>query len=208
MAMPSAGKMSLANGPDALAALMAYVAGVRDKRLDALREAAAAECAELLAAARAKARAQVRQALREARADAEAQVAVARAAMQARVRRRRQALTLAALAGVQARVAAKLGARWGDADARAAWIAMALAEAARSLPPGTWGVALPAGAGPLPAAPDGVTLTVAADASIAAGLRVRCGDAEIDATLDGLLRDPERIAALWLGAIERRRGAS
>lgn len=194
-------------GPDALAALMAYVAGVRDKRLDVLRAAAQAECAALLDAARARARGQIRQALREVRQDADAQIAVARAAMQARLRRKRQALTLASLADVQARVAAALAARWADAGARRAWTAMALAEAARSLPAGRWSMAHAADAGALPAIelPAGVTLATQADATIAAGVRIRCGDAELDATLDGLLRGRDRIAALWLGELERRR---
>ena len=200
----------LKQGPDALAALMAYVAGVRDKRLDALRAAVQAECAALLDAARAKAREQIRQALREARQDADAQIAVARAAMHARLRRKRQALTLASLADVQARVAAALAARWADPVARRAWTAMALAEAARALPAGRWSVAQAAPAGALPPVdlPDGVTLAAQADAAIAAGLRIRCGDAEIDATLDGLLRGRERIAALWLGELERRRASA
>ena len=201
----------LKQGPDALAALMAYVAGVRDKRLDALRAAVQGECAALLDAARAKAREQIRQALREARQDADAQIAVARAAMHARLRRKRQALTLASLADVQARVAAALAARWADPAARRAWTAMALAEAARALPAGRWSVAQAAPAGALPPVdlPDRVTLAAQqADATIAAGLRIRCGDAEIDATLDGLLRGRERIAALWLGELERRRAAA
>lgn len=197
----------LKQSPDALAALMAYVAGVRDKRLDVLRAAAQAECAALLDAARARAREQIRQALCEVRQDADAQIAVARAAMQARLRRKRQALTLASLADVQARVAAALAARWADAGARRAWTAMALAEAARSLPAGRWSMAHAADAGALPALelPAGVTLATQADATIAAGVRIRCGDAELDATLDGLLRGRERIAALWLGELERRR---
>jgi vacuolar-type H+-ATPase subunit E/Vma4 len=197
----------LKQGPDALAALMAYVAQVRDRQLAGVGTAAATECRTLVAAARARARDQIRAALREVRADAEAQVAVARAGMQSRLRRRRQALTLAALADVQQRVGAALRARWQQPEARRQWMAMALAEAARTLPAGPWVVqhppeAAPRANGELPA---GVTLELRPDAALAAGVRIRAGDATLDATLAGLLRAPDRIAALWLGELERRR---
>lgn len=198
----------LKQGSDALAALMAYVAQVRDRKLGEIRAAAAAECEKLVGSARARARAQIRQALREARADADARIALARAAMQSRLRRQRQALTLAALAGVQQRVGAAVGARWADRATRRAWVTMALAEAARSLPAGAWTGRHAPDMGALPATtlPDGVTLELRPDADIAAGLRIRCGDAELDATPAGLLREPQRVAALWLGELERRRG--
>jgi hypothetical protein len=197
----------LKQGPDALAALMAYVAHVRDHQLDQIRAAGAGGCVAVLDAARARARAQIHAALRETRADADAQIALARAAMQSRLRRRRQALTLAALADVHARVAAALQARWDDAAGRRQWVAMALAEAARSLPVGAWTVRHAPGAAisPAGALPEGVTLESQVDAALAAGLRIRCGAAELDATPAGLLRSPERIAALWLGELERRR---
>lgn len=196
-------------GPDALAALMAYVSGVRDQRLAALQAAARDECAALLAAARSRARGQIRQALGEVRADADTQVAVARAAVQSRLRRARQALTLKALDGVHERVAAALRARWAAPPSRRQWILMALAEATHSLPPGRWEVSLPPAAGPLPATtvPDGVELASRADPSIEAGVHIRCAAAALDATLAGLLRERERIAALWLGELERRRDA-
>lgn len=197
----------LKQGPDALAALMAYVGQVRDRKLSEIQAAAAAECAARVDAARARAREQIRQALREVRADADGRVALARAAMQSRLRRARQALTLRALADVQARVEAAVRARWGDPQGRRAWVAMAFAEAARSLPPGTWSVAhgLAADLSGV-VLPQGVTLAARAEPEIAAGLRIACGDAQVDATPEGLLRQPERVAALWLGEVERRRG--
>ena len=200
----------LKQGPDALAALMAYVAQVRDHQLGHIREAAANECKALLGAARARAREQIRQALREIRADADAQIAVAQAAMQAQLRRRRQALTLAALADVERRVREGLLARWREPAAQRRWVAMALAEAARALPAGAWILEHPPGMAALAPAmelPAKVTLETRADAALAAGVRIRCGDATLDATLEGLLRAPERLAAQWLGELERRRAA-
>lgn len=196
-------------GPDALAALLAYVAQVRDRQLGQIRAAADKECGAVLGAARARAREQVRQALREARRDADGQIALARAAAQARLRRARQALTSSALGGVRARVERAMRARWADPAARAGWIAMALAEAARHLPAGTWAVSHPPGTA-LPeggALPEGVTLEAQPEPGIEAGLRIAAGEASIDATLPGLLRADTRIAALWLGELERRRGA-
>jgi len=194
-------------GPDALAALLAYVAQVRDRQLDEIRQAAAAESKALIDAARAKARAQIRQALAEARRDVDARIALARAGAQARLRRARQELTSAALSGVRERVAQGVRARWADPAGRARWIAMALADAGRHLPAGAWSVFLPPGV-PLPAdatVPATATVEVRADATLEAGLRIACGDAQLDATLGALLRAPGRIASLWLGELERRR---
>jgi hypothetical protein len=103
-------------------------------------------------------------------------------------------------------VAAAARARWTDAAARRAWTAMAFAEAARALPAGRWSVRHAPGA-PLAGAalPAGVTLEAAVDPALEAGLRIGCGNAELDATPGGLLREPGRVAALWLGALERRR---
>jgi len=200
----------LKEGTDALAALLAYVAQVRDRQLDDIRSTNEAQCRSLLDAARGRAREQIRQALREARRDADAQIALARAGAQARLRRARQALTSAALAGVQDRVQRALAARWADPAARAAWIAMALADAARHLPAGSWIVTHPAQAS-VPASavlPEGVTLEARPDAALDAGVRIACGGAQVDATAAGLLRARERIAALWLGELERRRGSA
>lgn len=58
------------------------------------------------------------------------------------------------------------------------------------------------------ALPDGVRLEHHADPAIGAGVKVASGGAELDATLDGLLHGGERIAALWLGEIERLRLAA
>jgi hypothetical protein len=195
----------LKQGPDALAALLAYVAQVRDRRLAEIDESARRECKALLGAARAKAREQVRQALREARRDADAQVARARAAAQSRLRQARQALTLEALAGVQARVESAVRARWAGAQSRAAWVALAFDEAARHLPRGAWDVTHAPGLRAPPVLPEGVTLRASADPALAAGVRIRCGEAEVDATPAALLREPSRVAALWLGEFERRR---
>lgn len=194
-------------GPDALAALLGYVAQVRDRQLEAIRGGAERECQAVVAAARAKAREQVRQALREARRDADGRIALARAGAQARLRRARQALTTAALAGVRARVEQGMRARWADPPGRAEWIAMAFAEAARHLPAGTWSVSHPAALalGRPAGLPDGVTLETRVDSAIEAGLRIGCGEASLDATLPGVLRADARIAALWLGELERRR---
>lgn len=200
----------LTPGPDALAALLAYVAQVRDRQLGEIRGAAEGERQAVLGAARARAREQVRQALREARRDADGQVALARAAAQARLRRARQALTTASLSGVRGRVEQGVRARWADPAGQRAWIAMALDEAARHLPAGAWTISHPAGLEParLAGVPEGVTLEARAEPGLEAGLRIRAGEASVDASLDALLRAEARIASLWLGELERRRGGA
>lgn len=201
---------ALRDGPDALAALLAYVAQVRDRQLGEIRAATQRECKAVLGAARARAREQVRQALREARRDADGQVALARAGAQARLRRARQALTTASLSGVRGRVEQGVRARWADPAGRRAWIAMALAEAARHLPAGTWTITHPAGVPPeaLAAVPEGVTLEARADPAVEAGLHIGCGEARVDASLTALLRSEARVASLWLGELERRRAGT
>lgn len=203
----------MSSGDAGLHALLRYIDGVRDQALAGIRAQADGEARALLRAARGRAREQVRQALREARQDAEARIGLARAQAQARVRAARHALTAAALQRIWPPLEPALRARWQDAPARAAWVALALALAQRHLPDGAWRVAHPPGWDPaearaacdaLRAGRAGVALAFEPTA-LAAGLRIACGPAELDVTAEGLLRDRARVESLWLAELERTR---
>jgi len=199
------------DGDRGLAALLRYVADVRDRTLAGIRQKAAGEAQVLVRAARARAGEQIRHALREARQDADARIGLARAQAQARTRRARHALTLLALQKIWARLETALRERWNDGVARQAWVEQALAHAGDHLPAGRWCVAHPAAWNPeecrsafdaLRARRSGVTLTFES-AALAAGVRVRCESAELDMTVAGLLRDRARIEGAWLAELER-----
>lgn len=193
-------------------ALLRYIAQVRDRRLEEIRAQSARERGTVLATARARSRAEVRRALREARADADARVALARAGAQARLRQARHARMSAAVAAVWPHIEAAVRRRWDEPEARRAWIAMALGEAARHLPGGAWHIEVPVALAPDDAAdalralverrPDAVP-QLAADPGLEAGLRVHCGEARLDASVAGLLRDRARVQGQWLATLAR-----
>lgn len=195
------------------AALLRYIAQVRDRKLAEIHGHAAQERQTLLAAARRRAREQVRRALRDARQDADARIGVARAASQGRLRRARHERTCAAVAAVWPRLVDAVRQRWQCVEGRRAWIAMALAEAERHLPTACWTVSLPPGpargeseaevAAVLERRP-GVTLEFTADPALDAGLRIASGAATLDASTQGLLRARTRVEGLWLAALARQ----
>lgn len=204
--------LPLRDASAALTALLRYVHGVRDHAVAEILARAEDERRTLLATARRRAREQVRRTWLEERRDAEAQLRVAAATAQARVRRARQALTLAALGQAWPRIEAAVHERWRAPAARKAWVALALAEAARSLPPGSWRLEHPATWDPAEAQEavtrlrsfrEGVAVEPQARAELSAGVRITCGPAELDASAAGLLRDRAHVAGRWLAELER-----
>ena len=201
----------MSGGDAGLAALLRYIDGVRERALAGIRDKAAADAQALMRAARTRAGEQVRQALGEVRQDAEARIGLARAQSQARVRQARQALTSAALLRTWAAIEGALAERWGKGAARKAWVGHALEQAQRHLPGGTWRLSHPAAWKPdecfmlfeaLRASRPDVALSFES-ADLAAGVRVTCGQAQLDMTAAGLLRDRPRIEGLWLAQLER-----
>lgn len=102
--------------------------------------------------------------------------------------------------------------RWSDRDARRLWCEMAIREACASLLAGTWIVELP---GSWPAEDNkwfagafaGRRLPhpeIRIEQGLSSGLRIRCGDACLDATPDGLLDRRTEIEARLLAAWERQ----
>lgn len=110
------------------------------------------------------------------------------------------------------RLLTELQSRWSDAGTRRSWCAMAIAEAQSSLPADNWTVEL---ASPWTRgdsqwlqgefATRGLPppeLQTAQD--LPPGLRIRCGEALLDATLDGLLARRPEIEAQLLACRERQ----
>jgi hypothetical protein len=190
------------------AALLALVEDDRKRQCDALRDAAEAQAAALRAQAHAQARARVHEALSAARERRDAALAAAHARRQTRERLLRQGRASAALGAAWAALPGELERRWRDPAARSAWLANALARAARELDGGGTAWRIRHAEGPPAAELDAalgsapVRVDRAADPSLRAGLRIAREGNVLDATLDGLLGDRAAVAAAILGRLE------
>ena len=106
-----------------------------------------------------------------------------------------------------ARLEDTLRQRWHESEARTEWVAAALAQARDVLIAGHWVLEHPPGWDPneAPPPPEGVTLEARADDELPAGLRICAGNARVDASPAGLLRDSERVKSWLLAEIEALR---
>ncbi len=167
---------------------------------------AQAQAATLLAQARADARTRVREAFAAERQRAQARIAAARATLQTQRRLHAQRQAAAWLARAWQQLPQALRVRWQDDAARNSWVAAAIDQAQRLLPPGRWRIVH---GGDWPEAErqalaerlqrdSGTLLAFEVDASIDAGLRVVSGGNRLDATLAGLLADRDEIGARLL----------
>jgi len=173
---------------------------------------AARTAAEIqLAQVRAEARARVRQAHAEQRQRAADALAAAQADLQTRRRLHAQRRVEALLALAWQRLPEVLRERWAQPEARARWVAHALATARARLPAGAWTLRhapdWPAGErAALAAALQaelGAAPTLVSDARIAAGVRIAAGGNVVDATLAGLITDRDEIGGRLIGLLER-----
>jgi hypothetical protein len=190
------------------AALLALVEEDRRRQRAALLEAADAQAAALRAQARAQAKSRTREALDAARERRDAALAAAQARRQTRERLARQGRASAALGAAWAALPGELLRRWQDPAARGAWLAHAMARAARELdgPGAHWRLRHAPGptAGELAAAtaaaPAVVDCTV--DPALRAGLRIARDGNVLDASVDGLLSDRDAVASAVLRRLE------
>lgn len=191
------------------AGLLRLVESERQRRCDALRDAARAEAERLLGEARRAARLRVRTALAEERARAAARVAAAKARLATARRLAQQRRAHALLELAWQRLPAALAARWADAEAQAAWIRRVVAAALQHLPRGEWQIEHAPGIAATGLAPvtqwlgqQGVAATFRTDAALAAGLRIRSGSNLIDGSTRGLLAERNAIGARLLATLE------
>jgi hypothetical protein len=178
------------------AALVALVEADAAARSRAVLEPAAAQARELLRNARRAARQRVATAIAEERAAYSARVGAAEARLATARRMAEQRRLQALVAEGWERLAPALAARWRDAAGRREWVQAALDQAQALIPGGSWRVEAAAGWTEAErtqalAALAGrcIEVSFASDAAISAGLRVRSGNVELDATLAGLLAD-------------------
>jgi hypothetical protein len=195
-------------------ALLRRLGREQESRTRHIRDEAGAQAADIVRRARAEARTRVHQAVVDTRREDEVALARRRAALDTQARRSRQTTLRELLDRAWQALPAALQSRWLDATARERWCDAACASARRSLRhldrlqvevDAQW----QAHVGPLVrsrlAGPS--TVDVLAMDSLGAGLRIRAGDASIDATVAGLLAARERIASELLAELERQAAA-
>lgn len=192
-------------------ALIGRIEADTEGDLDRIRDEARAEAAEVIRAAHGRARRRVHgeiEALRRVRSEAlrheEARLDTAR-----RQLRQREATNVIA-AGLP-EVATALTELWADKGARTAWAFALVHAATQRLAPGDWTVEHPANwaeAERVLLTTEAVKLTgqapeFAADPALHAGLRIRAGQACLDASPAALLTDTGEIGAALLAELAR-----
>lgn len=208
MSQPAAGGEG-----DPLQILLDRVERDREERCREILQAARSEAEAVRAEAYAQARSRLHRAASDERERVREGLESARAARETRQRQARHQRTNAVLARAWELLEQALARRWQDPEGRRQWLRGALEQAGQFLPPGTWTITHPPGLDPgeLPSDPeslpggDQVTLAPEADPAIGAGIRIRCGRAELDATPAGLLTDRERVRAWLLATVAPQR---
>jgi hypothetical protein len=192
--------------------LLKLVEGYRSQECREAMDKARAEAAEILRRAWRREREHLHASVQAERSRARALIQAAQAERATRERASGDRQNAVLLADAWPRLRALLLARWRDPAARETWLARALDQARKSLPPGPWTVrhapdwGAPEAAGAtlaLAAGPkgEGRALRFLADPGIAAGLIIEGGAAVLDASLDGILADRQRLEARLLALL-------
>jgi hypothetical protein len=191
------------------AGLLKLIETYRDSERRALLDATRAEARALVARAYREGRARLHERATTERANARARIQAARAERDTRARAGGERANARLLALAWPRLRAELQARWSDPAGRRDWGERAVAEARRLLPAGVWTIRHAPGWDPLEWRALAAELTVAlgnaprlvSDGRLEAGLTVACGGTLLDASLDGLLQDRNRIEARLLALL-------
>ena len=195
-------------------ALLRRLGREQESRTRHIRDEAATQATDIVRRARAEARTRVHQAVVDTRREDEMALARRRAALDTQARRSRQATLRELLDRAWQALPSALQSRWLDAAARERWCDAACVAASRSLRhldrlqvevDPQW----LAEVGPLVRIrlEGSSQVDIVATDSLGAGLRIRAGDACIDATVAGLLAARERIASELLAEFERQAAA-
>lgn len=198
---------------DPLQVLLERVERDREERCREILQGARSEAEAMRAQAYAQARRRLHQAVRDERQRLREQLESARATQETRQRQAYHEQSNTALAKAWELLEQALENRWRTPEGRREWLVGALEQAERFLPPGTWTIAHPPelASDELPTdldttlGPDQVTLATEADPALNAGIRIRCGGAELDATPAGLLADPKRVRSWLLATLAAHR---
>jgi hypothetical protein len=189
--------------------LLKLVEDYRDAECRALREAARAEAAQLIARTYRDERARLHERVAAERAGARGRINAARAERDTRERAGGERANARLLAAAWPRLREVLVDRWQDPAGRRGWIAAVLAQARQVLPAGVWTLRhAPTGtASEWQALARELTATLdaepslVADGAVVAGITVDCAGAVLDGSLEGLLKDRTRIESRLLALI-------
>jgi hypothetical protein len=193
--------------------LLDLVEADRASKVAAILDDAHARAAAVRAQAHADARARMRQAFADQRQRRRERIAAAQARLATQRRLHEQQRTAALLHLAWQQLPGELVRLWHDPDARAGWVGSVLGAAAARLRPGPWRIVH---AGDWPAAEQQAvarnvqartraTPVFAADAGIAAGLKVVADGNVIDGTQGGFLADRGEFDARLLRLLESTR---
>ena len=195
-------------------ALLRRVAREQESRCRRAVDEAGEQAHSIRKRARREARQRVAQAVAEERRTIERAVASKRAALDTDARQRDQARLRELLDQAWQLLPAALEARWNDPQARELWCRATAAMARTCLASGVAYV-VEIAHGTTPAVTDQVLATIRAQlderaelrgiAGLAPGLRLRAGNACVDATIDGLLASRDQIGADLLAEFDRLR---
>lgn len=172
-------------------------------RRETILEQARQEARQRLRDARRQARQRMAAAIAEERDQWYSSLGRASAALASRLRRKQQELDREQLASGEEQLRKALAQRWEDAAGRREWAAALLAQARQLLPAGDWRVEYPAtlSEDEARALLDGGNASLEPNDALAAGFRLRTGDACLDMAIDGLLAQSEEIAGELLAEI-------
>lgn len=194
----------------ALAALLAHIHAVCDEERKRIRDEAEREATRILRDARAHARERVRNAIQHVRHEEEQAIREARAKRETRLRERRHRAWRMLLDGLTEELNAAVEACWRSPASRQRWIASSLDKAVSHLPAADWQVEHPRDCDASEIEIGAATVEVAgrkidctADPVLHAGIRIRAGEALLDASAETILARSVIIEGLLLGEVER-----
>jgi hypothetical protein len=193
---------------DAVTALLDRVSCAREAECTAILRAAREEAAAIEARAFRESRRRLRDAVAAERRYYERQRRSAEAQARTRLRQEEQRAIRHLLDEAWPRLRTELERRWDHPDTRREWVAAALRQAVRLLPGRYWRVEHPPGWDPdemgdhfrhIQEADEVDELRFEGCDYLRAGLRLSASGATLDATLHGLLAEPQRVESQLLG---------
>lgn len=201
------------DGTDPLQILLARVERDREERCGEILQAARDEADTIRQEAYSRARQRLHRTVETERQRVRRRLRSVQAEQATHLRQRRNQRINTSLEKAWDKLEDALHKRWSDPRGRQEWVRGALEQARHFLPPGTWTLTHPASQDPANLAsdltamvdPDQVALETESDPGLSAGVRIRCGGTEVDATPEGLLVDHERVRSWLLASIQHHR---
>ena len=191
-------------------ALLAVLEEHRSSECARLQAEADKEASELLRDARSQARQRVHRAVVRERERAAMRIRAAQAELNTRRREHQQRLGWALLRVARGQLEQALVERWGQLDARRAWVEATLGRALARLPAGSWTVRHPADwpeaersafLEDLASRGEDIAVGFLPDQAIRAGIIISSASTSLDASVRGLLSDRQATEAELLARL-------